>query len=95
LTDTQVSGTDGPKSEEGSGRLHRLIHGWSANVVQMLLALTQQLLLIPAFLQFWSSEMLAAWLALFAAGSLAPSIAFWPSSPASIATGARRTSTGA
>ncbi|WP_445216627.1 hypothetical protein ACKWRH_31130 [Bradyrhizobium sp. Pa8] len=73
MIDTQVDApgrTGGPKSEEGSGRLHRLIHGWSANLVQMLLALTQQLLLIPAFLQFWSSDMLAAWLALFAAGSL-------------------------
>ncbi|MCP3371003.1 hypothetical protein [Bradyrhizobium cajani] len=73
MTDTQVDApgrTDGPKSEEGGGRLHRLIHGWSANLVQMLLALTQQLLLIPAFLHFWTSDMLAAWLALFAAGSL-------------------------
>lgn len=73
MTDTQVDApgrTGGPKSEEGSGRLHRLIHGWSANLVQMLLALTQQLLLIPAFLKFWSSDMLAAWLTLFAAGSL-------------------------
>jgi O-antigen/teichoic acid export membrane protein len=54
----------------GSGRLHRLVHGWSANLVQMLLALTQQLLLVPAFLHFWSSDRLAAWLALYAAGSL-------------------------
>ncbi|TPQ36247.1 hypothetical protein C2U70_12895 [Bradyrhizobium guangdongense] len=54
----------------GSGRLHRLVHGWSANLVQMLLALTQQLLLIPAFLHFWSSDRLAAWLVLYAAGSL-------------------------
>src|SRR3954454_18079381 len=52
------------------GRLRRLIHGWSANVVQMLLGLTQQLLLIPTFLHFWSSDTLAAWLALYAAGSL-------------------------
>ncbi|MCK1382408.1 hypothetical protein IVB33_39315, partial [Bradyrhizobium sp. 24] len=52
------------------GRLRRLIRGWSANVVQMLLALTQQLVLIPAFLHFWSSDTLAAWLALYAAGSL-------------------------
>ncbi len=36
----------------------------------MLLALTQQLLLIPMFLHFWSSDTLAAWLALYAAGSL-------------------------
>lgn len=61
---------DGPKSEGGSGRLHRLIQGWSANLVQMILGLTQQLLLIPAFLHFWSSDMLAAWLALYAAGAL-------------------------
>ncbi|MGY8683054.1 hypothetical protein Q2941_35565 [Bradyrhizobium sp. UFLA05-153] len=73
MTDTQVDApgrTDGPRREGGSGRLHRLIHGWSANLVQMLLALTQQLLLIPAFLHFWSSDTLAAWLALYAAGSL-------------------------
>ncbi len=73
MTDTQVDApgrTDGPKSEEGDSRLHRLIHGWSASLVQILLALTQQLLLIPAFLHFWSSDMLAAWLALFAAGAL-------------------------
>ncbi|MDH6261631.1 hypothetical protein [Bradyrhizobium sp. BR13661] len=52
------------------GRLRRLIHGWSANGVQMLLGLTQQLVLIPAFLHFWTSDLLAAWLALYAAGSL-------------------------
>lgn len=53
-----------------TGRLRRLIHGWSANVVQMLLGLTQQLVLIPAFLHFWTGDLLAAWLALYAAGSL-------------------------
>lgn len=73
MTDTQIDapgGADGPRSEQGTSRLHRLIHGWSANLVQVFLALTQQLLLIPAFLHFWSSDMLAAWLALFAAGNL-------------------------
>ncbi|WP_431204233.1 lipopolysaccharide biosynthesis protein [Bradyrhizobium betae] len=55
---------------ETGGRRTRLIHGWSANLVQMLLGLTQQLLLIPAFLQFWSSDQLAAWLAIYAAGGL-------------------------
>jgi O-antigen/teichoic acid export membrane protein len=34
------------------------------------LGLTQQLLLIPAFLHVWSSELLAAWLAIYAAGGL-------------------------
>jgi len=71
LTATQVDPpgkTDSPARE--GGRLYRLVHGWSANLVQMLLALTQQLLLIPTFLHFWSSDTLAAWLALYAAGSL-------------------------
>lgn len=52
------------------GRLRRLIHGWSANLVQILLVLVQQLLLIPVFLHFWTSDALAAWLAIYAAGSL-------------------------
>lgn len=51
-------------------RLQRLVYGWSANLAQTLLGLSQQLLLIPAFLHFWSGEMLAAWFALYAAGSL-------------------------
>jgi O-antigen/teichoic acid export membrane protein len=50
--------------------LHRLLHGWSANLVLIVLGLTQQLLLVPAFLHFWSSDTLAAWLAIYAAGSL-------------------------
>ncbi|KYG98546.1 hypothetical protein [Bradyrhizobium sp. DOA1] len=73
MTDTQVDApgrTDDPKSEGGNGRLQRLIQGWSANLVQMVLGLTQQLLLIPVFLHFWNSDMLAAWLALYAAGAL-------------------------
>jgi O-antigen/teichoic acid export membrane protein len=69
-THTDAPGRADGSSGRGGGRLHRLIHGWSANLVQMLLALTQQLLLIPAFLHFWSSDRLAAWLALYAAGSL-------------------------
>lgn len=54
----------------GVGRGRRLWQGWSANMVQMALGLSQQLLLIPAFLHVWSGEMLAAWLAIYAAGSL-------------------------
>ena len=53
-----------------TGRLHRLIHGWSASMVQILLGLTQQLLLIPAFLHFWAIDMLAAWLVIYSASSL-------------------------
>lgn len=47
------------------------MQGWSANLVQTILGLTQQLLLVPAFLHVWTGEMLAAWLAIYAAGSLA------------------------
>lgn len=53
-----------------SERGRRLLHGWSANFVQTVLGLTQQLLLIPAFLHFWTSDTLAAWLAIYAAGNL-------------------------
>ncbi|UCF54497.1 MAG: hypothetical protein JSV48_09705 [Bradyrhizobium sp.] len=54
----------------GGTRLRRLIHGWSATLVQVLLGLTQQLLLIPAFLHVWTADVLAAWLTIYAAGSL-------------------------
>ncbi|WFU43652.1 hypothetical protein QA640_15175 [Bradyrhizobium sp. CB82] len=72
MTDAQgdVAGNTGEAAGAGRGRLRRLVHGWSANLVQMVLGLTQQLLLIPAFLHFWSSDVLAAWLAIYAAGSL-------------------------
>jgi O-antigen/teichoic acid export membrane protein len=65
LTDTRA---DAPGAE--GGRLRRLVHGWSANLVQMLLGLSQQLLLIPAFLHVWTSDVLAAWFAIYAAGNL-------------------------
>ena len=73
MTDTQTDApgkADGPSGAGVAGRARRLIHGWSANLVQMVLGLTQQLLLIPAFLHVWSGDMLAAWLAIYAAGSL-------------------------
>jgi O-antigen/teichoic acid export membrane protein len=47
------------------------MRGWSANLVQTILALVQQLLLVPIFLHVWTGEMLAAWLVIYAAGSLA------------------------
>ena len=50
--------------------MRRIFGGWSANVVQMLLSLTQQIILIPLFLKFWSSDTLSAWLIIFAAGNL-------------------------
>ncbi|WP_271614789.1 lipopolysaccharide biosynthesis protein [Bradyrhizobium sp. CCBAU 51627] len=73
MTDTQTDApgkADGPSGSGGSGRARRLIHGWSANLIQMGLGLTQQLLLIPAFLHVWSGDLLAAWLAIYAAGGL-------------------------
>ena len=53
-----------------SSRARRIFGGWSANVIQVLLSLTQQVVLIPLFLKFWTSETLSAWLTIFAAGSL-------------------------
>ncbi len=37
----------------------------------MILGVTQQIVLVPVFLHFWSSEVLAAWLVIYAAGNLA------------------------
>src|SRR4051812_9731879 len=54
----------------GPGRARRLFSGWSANFFQMILGITQQVALIPVFLHFWSSEVLAAWLAIYSAGNL-------------------------
>jgi len=51
-------------------RARRLLAGWSANLFQLLLGITQQVALVPVFLHYRSSEMLAAWLALYAAGNL-------------------------
>ncbi|MCK1287621.1 hypothetical protein IVB41_27330 [Bradyrhizobium sp. 44] len=53
-----------------SSRARRIFGGWSASVVQVLLALTQQIVLIPIFLKYWTSDTLSAWLIIFAAGSL-------------------------
>lgn len=55
----------------GPSRARRLFEGWSANLVQVVLGITQQLALIPVFLHYWSSEVLAGWLVIYAAGSLA------------------------
>ncbi len=54
----------------GPSRARRLFAGWSANLLQMILGITQQLALIPVFLHFWSSDVLAAWLAIYSAGNL-------------------------
>jgi hypothetical protein len=51
-------------------RARRLLDGWGANLAQLVLGITQQLGLVPVFLHFTSSVFLAAWLALYAVGSL-------------------------
>jgi O-antigen/teichoic acid export membrane protein len=53
-----------------SSRARRIFGGWSANLIMLVLALTQQIILIPLFLKFWSSDTLSAWLTIFAAGNL-------------------------
>ncbi|AWM02443.1 lipopolysaccharide biosynthesis protein [Bradyrhizobium amphicarpaeae] len=73
MTDKHIDAlgtSDGSSRSGGMGRGRRLMQGWSANLVQMALGLSQQLLLIPAFLHVWTGDMLAAWLAIYAAGSL-------------------------
>jgi len=54
----------------GLSRARRLFEGWSANLLQMMLGITQQVALVPVFLHFWTSDVLAAWLAIYAAGGL-------------------------
>lgn len=54
----------------GPSRGRRLFAGWSANLLQMILGITQQVALVPVFLHFWTSDVLAAWFAIYAAGNL-------------------------
>jgi O-antigen/teichoic acid export membrane protein len=54
----------------GPSRARRLFAGWSANLFQMILGVTQQVALVPIFLHYWTSDVLAAWLAIYAAGNL-------------------------
>jgi O-antigen/teichoic acid export membrane protein len=51
-------------------RARRLFAGWSANLLQMILGVTQQVALVPVFLHFWTSDALAAWLVIYAVGNL-------------------------
>lgn len=52
------------------GRARRLLEGWSANFLQMILGVVQQVALVPVFLHFWSGDVLAAWLVIYATGNL-------------------------
>ncbi|HLZ02773.1 MAG TPA: hypothetical protein VKR55_11555 [Bradyrhizobium sp.] len=58
-------------SAANRSRLQRLLGGWSANLSQIILGVTQQLALVPLLLHYGSGDMLAAWLALYAASNLA------------------------
>jgi len=57
-------------SVSGRSRARRLLQGWSANIFQMALGITQQVALVPVFLHFWTSDVFAAWLAIYASGNL-------------------------
>ena len=61
---------ESPSSASGSNRAQRLFAGWSANLFQIILGVTQQVALIPVFLHFWSGNVLAAWLAIYSVGNL-------------------------
>jgi O-antigen/teichoic acid export membrane protein len=60
----------GTSEVSGQGRARRLFAGWSANLIQLILGITQQIALVPVFLHYWSADVLAAWLAIYAAGNL-------------------------
>ena len=70
---TEILRKDATTSTAGptESRARRLFGGWSANLVQVALGITQQVALIPVFLHYWSSEILAGWLVIYAAGNLA------------------------
>jgi hypothetical protein len=61
---------DAPSGAAEPSRARRLFAGWSANFLQMILGVTQQVALVPVFLHFWSGEVLAAWLVIYAVGNL-------------------------
>ncbi len=61
-----------PPGISSPSRARRLFAGWSANIVQVALGVIQQVALVPVFLHYWTSDMLAAWLAIYAAGNLVP-----------------------
>jgi hypothetical protein len=57
-------------SAAGQSRLQRLLGGWSATLTQLFLGIVQQLALVPIFLHYRSSDMLAAWL-------MRPAASYW------------------
>lgn len=67
---SEKAGSKTLPSTPAPSRARRLLAGWSANVVQVALGIAQQVALVPIFLHYWTSDMLAAWLAIYAAGNL-------------------------
>jgi hypothetical protein len=61
---------EAPMKVSGPSRARRLFSGWSASLFQMILGITQQVALVPVFLHRWTSDILAAWLAVYSAGNL-------------------------
>jgi O-antigen/teichoic acid export membrane protein len=57
-------------STPSPSRARRLLSGWSASLFQMALGITQQVALVPVFLHFWTGDILAAWLVIYAVGNL-------------------------
>ncbi len=51
-------------------RARRLLAGWSANLFQLAMGIAQQVALVPIFLHFWTSDIFAAWLVIYASGNL-------------------------
>src|ERR1700753_1476396 len=73
LSDAPVPGRETVRSGPGvsePSRGRRLFSGWSANLFQTVLGVTQQVAVVPVFLHYWTSDVLAAWLALYAAGNM-------------------------
>jgi O-antigen/teichoic acid export membrane protein len=62
--------TRGSSEASQPSRARRLFAGWSANLVQLMLGMTQQVALVPVFLHYWTADVLAAWLVIYAAGNL-------------------------
>jgi O-antigen/teichoic acid export membrane protein len=76
LNEEPARGKEGASPDASSpsptlpSRTRRLFSGWSANLFQVVLGVTQQVALVPIFLHYWTSDILAAWLAIYAAGNL-------------------------
>jgi hypothetical protein len=70
LTEEPVDARGLGEAQPATSRARRLAAGWSANLFQMVLGITQQVALVPVFLHFWTGEVLAAWLVIYAVSNL-------------------------